>query len=268
LALFGQCEFKNVKSQRLKQGRTTLPTEQFRGDPVEQFDASPETLTLTDQQSDAIDEMVVPSLEESVPPDAQKDPKTLFAQFVIAAAGKEADDRVSRATDKARVTEYLNLFGLDFADSAGIPYAFCAAGLGFAACEGYCKMDPAKPFGDPPTSVFRTITPIINEFYFLPHPSCIKMVERAKAKGNWVRDTAVSPLPGWLVFYNWAGGASAEHVGIVETASSTTLRTIEFNTSIVVNGNQRNGGVVARKNRDDARRFVIGYIATHSLPIA
>jgi hypothetical protein len=94
------------------------------------------------------------------------------------------------------------------------------------------------------------------------------MVERAKAMGNWIRDLATPPQPGWLVFYNWSGGADAEHVGIVESASATTLRTVEFNTSVVVDGNQRNGGVVARKNRDDARRFVIGYVATHSRPSA
>ena len=64
------------------------------------------------------------------------------------------------------------------------------------------------------------------------------------------------------------GGEDAQHVGIVEAASASTLRTIEFNTSIVVGGSQRNGGVVARKIRDQARRFVIGYIATYQRPSA
>jgi hypothetical protein len=242
-------------------------SEQLRGDPLDQFQASPESLTLTDQQSNAIDEMVVPSNLEEVAPAAQKDAKTLFSNFVLDAAGRQADAHVSRATNKPRVTEYLNLFGLDFADDAGIPYAFCAAGLGWAACEAYCKMDPTIPFGDPPTSVFRKIVPTLNQFYFLPHPSCVKMVVRAKAMGNWIRDVGIPPQPGWLVFYNWAGGADAEHVGIVQSADAATLRTIEFNTS-VVDGNQRNGGVVARKNRDDARRFVIGYIATYPRPLA
>jgi hypothetical protein len=247
---------------------TAMLSEQLRGDPLDQYAASPESLTLTDEQSKVIDEMVVPGNLEEVAPAAQKDAKTLFSKFVLDAAGKEADAHVSRATNKPRVTEYLALFGLDFADSAGVPYAFCAAGLGWAACEAYCQMDPTIPFGDPPTSVFRRVVPTLNQFYFLPHPSCLKMVERAKVMGNLIRASATPPLPGWLVFYNWAGGADAEHVGIVETASAATLRTVEFNTSVVVDGNQRNGGVVARKNRDDARRFVIGYIATHSRPAA
>jgi len=224
-------------------------------------------LTLTDEQSKQIDELLRPSnLEET--PAAEKDPKTLFTEFVVAAAGREADAGVSRATNKTRVTEYLNLFGLDFADAAGIPYAFCAAGLGWVACEGYCQMDPTIDFADPPTSVFRKVVPTINQFYFLPHPSCARMVEQAKVRANWVGDVSNPPLPGWLVFYNWSGGEDAQHVGIVEAASASTLRTIEFNTSIVVGGSQRNGGVVARKIRDQARRFVIGYIATYQRPSA
>jgi hypothetical protein len=208
-----------------------MQSEQLRGDPPGEFTASPESLTLTDEQSRAIDEIVAPENLEEVAPAAQKDAKTLFTQFVLNAAGKEADAHISRATNKPRVTEYLALFGLDFADAAGIPYAFCAAGLGWVACEGYCQMQPTIAFGDPPTSVFRRVVPTLNQFY-------------------------------------WSGGADAEHVGIVESASATTLRTVEFNTSVVVDGNQRNGGVVARKNRDDARRFVIGYVATHSRPSA
>ena len=241
--------------------------EQLRGDPPDEFTSAPENLTLRDDQARAIDDILAPSRLEGAP-HVRKDAKLLFTQFILAAAGREADAGVSRATNKARVTEYLELFGLDFADSSGIPYAFCAAGLGWAACEGYCEMDPKTAFGEPPTTVFRGVASAIKSFYFLPHPSCIKMVDDAKARGNWIRDLTTPPLPGWIVFYNWAGGAAAEHVGIVETASATTLRTVEFNTSVVVHGDQRNGGVVARKNRDSARRFVIGYIATHSQPQA
>jgi hypothetical protein len=41
-----------------------------------------------------------------------------------------------------------------------------------------------------------------------------------------------------------------------------TLRTIEFNTSDTSSGSQSNGGAVARKNRDSAFKFVIGYEKT------
>jgi hypothetical protein len=109
--------------------------------------------------------------------------------------------------------------------------------------------------------------PSIKQFYFLPHPSCLNIVAYAKTAGNWI-DKSITPQAGWLVFYNWSGGAAAEHVGIVASASTATLRTIEFNTSVSTAGDQSNGGAVARKNRDAARRFVIGYVATHSGPVA
>jgi hypothetical protein len=123
-----------------------MQSEQLRGDPPGEFTAPPESLMLTDEQSRAIDEMVVPENLEKVAPVAQKDAKTLFTQFVLNAAGKEADPHI-RATNKPRVTEYLALFGLDFADAAGIPDAFCAAGLGWVASEDYCQTQPTIAFG-------------------------------------------------------------------------------------------------------------------------
>ena len=58
--------------------------------------------------------------------------------------------------------------------------------------------------------------PIIKQFYFLPHPS-LHIVAHAKAAGNWV-DNSVTPLPGWLVFYNWSGGNAADDEPPVELA--------------------------------------------------
>lgn len=233
--------------------------EAFRGDPEADFNVPADKLDLDDGQLKIIEEIVSAPVEESLD---RKDAKSLFVKFVLSAAGKEADSGVSRASNKRRVTDYLNLFGLDFADRGGHPYAFCAAGIGWAACKGYCEMDPKIGFADPATPVFRRVVSIIKQNYFLPHPSCLNMVQNAKSRKNWIAKTAV-PLPGWLVLYNWSGGALAEHVGIVETASAHQLRTIEFNTSVITGGNQRNGGVVARKNRDAARGFVLGYIATY-----
>jgi hypothetical protein len=238
--------------------------EQMRGDPADQFPAPPETLDLTEEQTKKIDQITSAPVPRGAP---EKDPRTLFLDFVLPAAGKEADAGISRSTNKQRVTEYLNLFGLNFADPNGHPYAYCAAGLSWVACEGYCQMDPRVAFGNPPTMDFRRVVPSIKQFYFLPHPSCLNIVAYSKTAGNWI-DRSTVPLPGWLVFYNWSGGGTAEHVGIVESSSTSTLRTIEFNTSIPAGGNQSDGGAVARKNRDEARKFVIGYVATHSKPVA
>jgi hypothetical protein len=116
--------------------------EQMRGDPTDQFPAPPETLDLTDEQTKNIDQITSAPVPRGA---GEKDPQTLFLNFVLPAAGREADAGISRASNRQRVTEYLNLFGLDFSDADGRPYAYCAAGLSWVACEGYCQMDPKVP---------------------------------------------------------------------------------------------------------------------------
>ena len=260
-----------------------MPGELFRGDPDVSDENPNETLNLSDAQNDAIDKIINappiaagPVIEPQVgaPPSTGhradttdqfpvKNAQQLFTKFVLDSAGKEADDHVSRATDKPRVTEYLNLFGLNFADENGNPYPYCAAGLGWAACRGYSEMSPTESFGDPPTDVFRKVILVMKANYFLPHPSCLTMVDDAKAKGRWIDGHTTIPEPGWLVFYNWdLKTAPPMHVEIVQEASQGKLRTIGFNTSDTSAGSQSNGGSVARKNRDSAIRFVIGYEKT------
>jgi hypothetical protein len=238
-----------------------MPAELLRGDP-EISDVSPnEILNLTPAQETTID-----SLARSLAPaDAIapiKSAQQLFTEFVLKSAGAEADEGVSRLSDKARVTEYLNLFGLPFADPHnGQPYAYCGAGLGWAACRAYCTMSPPVVFADQdsPNAVFRKVVPILARNYFLPHPRCLDMVDDARQKNRWIAGHTSIPEPGWLVFYNWDGGAAPMHVGVVESADADTLRTIEFNTSVP---GQPNGGFVARKIRDNARNLVIGYERT------
>ena len=69
---------------------------------------------------------------------------------------------------------------------------------------------------------------IIAPNYFLPHPSCLSMVNDAKQKGRWIPGHTSIPKTGWIVFYDWDGVGSAQHVGIIESADADTLRTIEF----------------------------------------
>lgn len=52
--------------------------------------------------------------------------------------------------------------------------------------------------------------------------------------------------PGDVVFFNFSGGSSAKHVGIVESWDGKTLTTIEGNTGT---GNDTNGGAVMRRTR-------------------
>jgi hypothetical protein len=238
-----------------------MTAELMRGDPDISDISQNEILSLTPTQENAINSITrMPAPTDAIVP--VKNPQQLFTEFVLKSAGAEADEGVSRTTDKVRVTQYLDLFGLDFADPAnGHPYAYCAAGLGWAACRAYCTMSPPVVFEslNPPTPVFRSVVPIIARNYFLPHPSCLSMVNDAKQKGRWIGGHTSIPEPGWIVFYNWDGGGAAQHVGIVESADADTLRTIEFNTGVP---NQPTGGAVARKNRDTAKKFVIGYERT------
>ncbi|MFW9327074.1 CHAP domain-containing protein, partial [Glaesserella parasuis] len=83
----------------------------------------------------------------------------------------------------------------------------------------------------------------------------------ALSKGNWVDKAHVSAAdikPGWLVLYNFEGGSTPHHVGIVEKALAGEVHTIEFNTSSTDN---RNGGAVSRRVRGYGS--VLGYVKTH-----
>ena len=58
---------------------------------------------------------------------AKKDAQLLFAQQFLATAGADADAGVSRHSSETRVTEHLNLLGLEFADENGAPYPLSTA---------------------------------------------------------------------------------------------------------------------------------------------
>lgn len=52
--------------------------------------------------------------------------------------------------------------------------------------------------------------------------------------------------PGDIIFYNFHGKTTAEHVGICESAGGSSIVTIEGNTGV---GNDANGGAVMRRTR-------------------
>lgn len=60
--------------------------------------------------------------------------------------------------------------------------------------------------------------------------------------------------PGWLVLYNWNGGAEPEHVGIVKAVHGSFIETIEGNTG---GSNPSDGGMVAIERRP--YHFTVGY---------
>lgn len=73
-----------------------------------------------------------------------------------------------------------------------------------------------------------------------------------------------TPQVGALVFYDWPGDGvdRIQHVGIVERViNSSTIQTIEGNTTSGSGGNQSDGGFVARRTRSTSAVVVFGYPA-------
>lgn len=67
--------------------------------------------------------------------------------------------------------------------------------------------------------------------------------------------TSAVPVRGAFAFFDFPEGDPVDHVGCVESWTSTTITTIDGNTS--VSGSQSNGGAVARRTRN--RSLVAGY---------
>ena len=67
--------------------------------------------------------------------------------------------------------------------------------------------------------------------------SCNKMIELLKNLGVWQENEAVTPLPGWILFYDWEDNGAgdnkgnSDHVGIVEKVVGDTITVIEGNYS-------------------------------------
>jgi hypothetical protein len=105
----------------------------------------------------------------------------------------------------------------------------------------------------------RGALPEIDHYHFYPSPSVWHMFEVADAKNRWVANAGHTvPHAGWVIVFDF--GKGADHVGLVLSATAQGIQTFECNTSGVVNGNQRNGGVITRKTRDWAH--VKGFIRT------
>lgn len=75
--------------------------------------------------------------------------------------------------------------------------------------------------------------------------SCTKLMDYAKKNGLWVTKDY---KPGDLILFNWHNSkSSAEHIGICESVTKTSVTCIEGNTSLTSNDN---GGCVMRRTRN------------------
>lgn len=84
--------------------------------------------------------------------------------------------------------------------------------------------------------------------------SCGSLTEWYKSRSRYyTRSSGYIPKPGDMVFFNWSGGSSAEHIGIVTGVSGSNLYTIEGNTG-GGDGNMCNG-----RTRGLNSSYVLGY---------
>jgi hypothetical protein len=88
---------------------------------------------------------------------------------------------------------------------------------------------------------------------------CPDAVSWAKKHGVWDGDGRYRP--GDIIFFNWTGGSSAEHTGIVVSDDGKTVVTIEGNTSPEGgSGSQANGGGVYLRRRAHGKT-ILGVLA-------
>ena len=160
---------------------------------------------------------------------------------------------VSRKTNLPQVAKFLALFNLP-TKMGGKWVPFCAAGASYAAAKAWCNVVGIPYTPENSVKVFQKALPALKAAFFLPSPSCYQIRDNAVARGTWTTKDADAKR-GYLIEYNFAGGSFPKHVGIVETPKSTSIETVEFNTSTADN---INGGAVARRKR--SYNSVIGYV--------
>lgn len=188
-------------------------------------------------------------------------PKQEIAVAILRRAERCAARKVNRATHKSEITQYLKLVDEAFSLN-GKNVAFCAAGISFAACAAFRGFDPAKVLDSPDAVTdLAEVLPVVHEYYFRPDSSVTSIKEDAERRRTWVAESsAVSPRPGWLVVFSFKHGAPS-HIGVVQSAQSENLRTVEFNTKPEnAVGDERDGGFVATRNRTRTDGTVLGYI--------
>lgn len=176
---------------------------------------------------------------------------------------------LNRHDNPDKISQFLDLFGLNLKYSNEQFTPYCAAGISFCACQAYCNVSVAKAIDRAnPNKTFKEVVATINKFYFAPSAACRTVMTDSISRGTWVahRDVVLNEVqPGWLVLYNWNGGVQPQHIGIVEQSDSDSLHTVEFNTSSQ-EGNSSlraniNGGAVAKKVRP--MKYVLGVVKTY-----
>ena len=84
----------------------------------------------------------------------------------------------------------------------------------------------------------------------LPSYNCDQIYDRARNDNKSIILSDVHDCqPGDIVLYNFSGGTSCQHIGIIESNNGSTITTIEGNTSSGEAGSQHAGNGVWRRTR-------------------
>jgi len=174
-----------------------------------------------------------------------------------------ASSKINRKDNEKEITEFLNTVGEMFIYK-GAFVAFCAAGISFAACQAFCRLNKIVYNTNDRVRFFRkTILPIINYYYFYPTSCVPEMQSESASRKKWVDEKeSIQPLHGWFVVFSFLKNRKPSHVGIIDSASEKLLKTVEYNTKPDDAGNQQDGGWVAQKTRK-RNGSVLGYIKTY-----
>lgn len=197
--------------------------------------------------------------------DAQKkvipDPIADFPQRLVErAVTYEGVNRFDQSWTKIR--DMLAVFGCPFEHDNGkrVYTAFCAAGIGYCACSLYAKSSQLKDL--------QAMIGVVDFHNCWPSSAVWRMAQVANSKGRWkAAGAGVVPKPGWIVCFDWSGGVqkdAVDHCGVVVSADAVLIHTLEFNTSGNAAGSQRDGGVVAKRDRH-YNSVVKGFIVTDTM---
>jgi hypothetical protein len=155
---------------------------------------------------------------------------------------------ISRSNNIEQVARFLRLFGLGTKDGkAWMP--FCAAGISFAAAKTFCDLSGIKYNQKNAISVFKSVLLVIKNRFFRPSPRVREIKETAINQDKYLINSSANRKlvkPGYLVLFQFDVDVLPDHIGIVSSIDSDSVKTIEFNTSAESN---TNGGTVSRRDR-------------------
>ena len=156
---------------------------------------------------------------------------------------------VSRSSNIEQVGRFLRLFGLGVRDESGKWMPFCAAGLSFAAAKTFCDLSGIKYNQNNAIGIFKTVLLAIKDRFFRPTARVREVKETAINQGRYLVNSAANRKlvkPGYLILFQFDSDPMPDHIGIVVSIDSDSVKTVEFNTS---SENDTNGGAVSRRDR-------------------